>query len=590
MKAFFKSFFASFLALVVFAILGIFLLIGFIASVTTSDKPFVGSKAVLVLDLSGKFNEQSHDNPFSALIKETDKEAPSLYDLVRMIHHAKSDSSVKGIYILCGNNANGFAASEEIRKALLDFKLSKKFIIAYGEAVSQKGYYIGNTADKIYCHPQGGIEWSGFSSNLLFLKGMLDKLEIQPQIFYAGKFKSATEPLRESKMTDANRIQTSVWLGDLYNRFLEAASIARKLDTAKLRSLAVNGSIQTAHDAWANGLVDGLKYDDGVKKVLTDLLKLDERAKINFVTFYEYSKAVTYKQEGSNGKIAVIYADGDIVSGNGDNEQVGSDAFRTLIRKARLDKEIKAIVFRVNSPGGSSLASDVIWREISLARKEKPVVVSMGDVAASGGYYISCNADSVFANANTITGSIGVFSIVPNFQSFFKNKLGITFDGVKTAPYADMGSGERPLTEAEKHFFQAGTDSIYFTFKTRVADGRKKDVVYIDSIAQGRVWTGRRALIAGLVDRIGTMQDAVDCAARMARLKDYRVKEYPEKKNILEQIMNSYKKSIRKDLIREEIGEDQMRVWKQVKQVKQMIGIPQARLPFSVEINQIICF
>ena len=590
MKAFFKSFFASFLALVVFAILGIFLLIGFIASVTTSDKPFVGSKAVLVLDLSGKFNEQSHDNPFSALIKETDKEAPSLYDLVRMIHHAKSDSSVKGIYILCGNNANGFAASEEIRKALLDFKLSKKFIIAYGEAVSQKGYYIGNTADKIYCHPQGGIEWSGFSSNLLFLKGMLDKLEIQPQIFYAGKFKSATEPLRESKMTDANRIQTSVWLGDLYNRFLEAASLARKLDTAKLRSLAVNGSIQTAHDAWANGLVDGLKYDDGVKKELTDLLKLDERAKINFVTFHEYSKAVTYKQEGSNGKIAVIYADGDIVSGNGDNEQVGSDAFRTLIRKARLDKEIKAIVFRVNSPGGSSLASDVIWREISLARKEKPVVVSMGDVAASGGYYISCNADSVFANANTITGSIGVFSIVPNFQSFFKNKLGITFDGVKTAPYADMGSGERPLTEAEKHFFQAGTDSIYFTFKTRVADGRKKDVVYIDSIAQGRVWTGRRALIAGLVDRIGTMQDAVDCAARMARLKDYRVKEYPEKKNILEQIMNSYKKSIRKDLIREEIGEDQMRVWKQVKQVKQMIGIPQARLPFSVEINQIICF
>ena len=585
MKAFFKTFFASFLALVIFAIIGVLILIGFIATITSSDKTIIGSNAVLVLDLSNKFTEQSRDNPFNALFSETDNNTPSLYDMIRMIRHAKSDSSVKGIYLLCGNNANGFAASEELRKAVLDFKKSKKFVIAYGEAVSQKAYYVANTADKVYCHPQGGIDWAGISSNLFFLKGMLDKLEIQPQIFYAGKFKSATEPLRETKMTEANRIQTSVWLGDLFNRFLEAAAVTRKLDTAKLRSLAVDGSIQTAHDALVNGLVDGLKYDDEVKKELSSLLKLDEHTKINLVTFADYSKAVSYKQDGSKGKIAVIYADGDIVSGNGDNDQVGSDAFRTLIRKVRLDKEVKAIVFRVNSPGGSSLASDVIWREISMARKEKPVVVSMGDVAASGGYYISCNADSIFANANTITGSIGVFSIVPNFQSFFKNKLGITFDGVKTAPYADMGSGERPLTETEKHFFQAGTDSIYFTFKTRVADGRKKNVVYIDSIAQGRVWTGSRALEVGLVDRIGTMQDAVDCAARMAKLNDYRVKEYPEKKNLLDQIMSSYKKSIRKDLIKAEIGEDQMRVWKQVKQVKQMIGVPQARLPFSIEIN-----
>jgi len=544
MKSFFKTLLASFLALVVFSIIGVLILIGFIAGLTTSDKPIVGRNAVLVLDLSDKFKEQSQDNPVSALINGSSNETPSLYDLVRMIHHAKSDSSVRGIYMLCGHNANGFASSEELRKAVLDFKKGNKFVIAYGEAVSQKGYYVGNTADKIYCHPQGGIEWAGFSSNLLFLKGMLDKLEIQPQIFYAGKFKSATEPLRETKMTEANRLQTSVWLGDLFNRFIQAASTARNLDTAKLRSLAVNGSIQTAHDALVNGLVDGLKYDDEVKKELSKRLKLNEGTNINFVTFADYSKAVTFKQEGYNGKIAIIYADGDIVSGSGDNEQVGSDAFRTLIRKARLDKEVKAIVLRVNSPGGSSLASDVIWREISLARKEKPVVVSMGDVAASGGYYISCSADSVFADANTITGSIGVFSIVPNYQSFFKNKLGITFDGVKTAPYADMGSGERPLTESEKHFFQAGTDSIYYTFKTRVADGRKKNVAYVDSIAQGRVWTGSRALEVGLVDRIGTMQDAVDCAARMARVKGYRVKEYPEKKNFFEQLMNNYKKSI----------------------------------------------
>ena len=585
MKGFFKTFFASLLALVIFTIIGVFVVIGFIVSATSSEKPLIGSNAVLVLDLSNQFKEQTQENPFSALMKKGESETPALYDMVRMIRHAKSDSAVKGIYILCGNNVNGFATSEELRKAILDFKTTKKFVIAYGEAISQKGYYVGNTANKIYCHPQGGVEWAGFASNIMFLKGMLDKLEIQPQIFYAGKFKSATEPLRETQMTEANRLQTSVWLGDLYSHFLEAASISRKIDTAKLRSLAQNGSIQTANDALVNGLVDGLKYDDEVKKELYIKLQVSEISKINFVTFGDYAKSVEFKQTGGEKKIAIIYADGDIVSGSGDNEQVGSDAFRAIIRKARMDNDVKAILFRVNSPGGSSLASDVIWREISLARKEKPVVVSMGDLAASGGYYISCNADSIFANTNTISGSIGVFSIVPNFQSFFKNKLGITFDGVKTAPFADMGSIDRPLNETEKRFFQAGTDSIYHTFKTRVAEGRKKDIVYVDSIAQGRVWTGSRALQVGLVDRIGTMQDALDCAARMAKLKDYKVKEYPEKKNIFEQIMNTYKKSIKKDLIKEEIGESQMRVLQQVKQVRQMIGVPQARLPFSVDIN-----
>ncbi len=585
MKGFFKTFFASLLAMIVFTVICVFVLIGFIVSASSSDKPTVGRKAVLVLDLSSKFKEQAVDNPFGALMNEADNDVPSLYDMVRLLKHAQSDSSVKGVYILCGNNNNGFAASEELRKALLSFKASGKFILAYGEAISQKGYYVANTADKLYCHPQGGVDWGGFSSNMMYLKGMLDKLEIQPQIFYAGKFKSATEPLRETQMTDANRLQTSVWLGDLYSRFLEAAATSRNLDTTKLRDLAVTGAIQTAHDAFANKLVDGLKYDDQVKKELQTWLHIDEKDKINFVSFGDYAKAVSYKNSFGEDKIAVIYADGDIVSGNGDNEQVGSDAFRTLIRKIRMDKSVKALVFRVNSPGGSSLASDVIWREISLTRKEKPVIVSMGDVAASGGYYISCNADSIFANANTITGSIGVFSIVPNLQSFFKNKLGITFDAVKTAPYADMGGSDRPLNETEKRFFQASTDSIYQTFKTRVADGRKKDTAHISSIAQGRVWTGSRAIGVGLVDRIGTMQDAMECAARMAKLKEYAVKEYPEKKNIIEQLLSNYKKSIKKDLIKEEIGEGQYRLIKELKQVKEMVGIPQARMPFTMDIR-----
>lgn len=343
MQGFFKTFFASLLALIIFTVIGFFILLGFIASATSADKPVVGRDAVLVLDLSSEFKEQTQENPLDALVNGVDHEAPSLYDMVRMIQHAKSDSAIKGIYVLCGNNNNGYAASEELRKALVDFKTSKKFLIAYGEAISQKGYYVGNAADKIYCHPQGGLDWAGFSTNLIFLKGMLDKLEIQPQIFYAGKFKSATEPLRETQMTAANRLQTSVWLGDLYTDFLHTAAAARKLDTAQLRTLAVQGSIQTAQDALQNKLVDGLKYDDEVKREIQDRLRISFREKINFVTFGDYAKAVDYKGEYSSNKIALIYADGDIVSGNGDNGQVGSDAFRALIRKARLDNEVKAV-------------------------------------------------------------------------------------------------------------------------------------------------------------------------------------------------------------------------------------------------------
>lgn len=584
MRNFFKIFFASLLALIVFTVIGLFLLIGFISSATTSEVPVVGTKAVLVLDLSVNFKEQAEENPFGSLISATETTIPSLFDVVRLIDHAKADSSVKGIYILSSDNANGFSSSEELRKAILSFKKSGKFVIAYGETMTQKAYYVASAAERVYVHPQGGLEWSGFSSNLFFLKGMLDKLQIEPQIFYAGKFKSATEPLRETKMTEANRLQTSVWLGDLYSAFLNAASQARKIDTAVLHQLANEGSIQSATDALKFQLVDDLKYDDEVKTELLKRLKKGPTSSINFVTINEYA-AATSLDSYSGGKIAILFAQGDIVSAEGDEQQVSSDVFKNVIRKARLDSDVKAIVLRVNSPGGSALASDVIWREISLARKAKPVVVSMGDVAASGGYYIACNADAVFANETTITGSIGVFSIVPNFESFLKNKLGITTDRVRTAPYADMGAGDRALTDPEKRFFQASTDSIYHTFKSRVAEGRKRDIVYVDSIAQGRVWTGKRALEAGLVDKIGTLQDAITHAAKLAKLDDYRLRQYPEKKSLLEQIMGNYKRSIKTTLIKEELGVEQWNILQQFKQVKQMVGEPQARMPYFLTIH-----
>lgn len=586
MRGFLKIVLATFVSLILFTIIGVFILIGIATAAASSDKPLIGSKAVLVLDLSVPFKEQFVEDPFSAILNEGEAEPPSLFQVIQLLKHAQKDSAVKGMYILCASNANGFAASEELRKAVVEFKNSGKFVIAHGEVISQKGYYIASAANEVYCNPQGGLEWNGLSSNLFFLKGMLDKLDIQPQIFYAGKFKSATEPLRETQMTEANKLQTSVWLGELYNQMLQATAMSRGKDTAYLRELAVKGMIQTPADAKKYGLIDDLKYDDEIKAVISKKLKQELKSKINFVTLSDYAQATDFEPSGSE-KVALVYANGDIVSGQGDNESIGSDNYKNILRKIRFDKSIKALVFRINSGGGSALASEVIWREISLIRKEKPVVVSMGDVAASGGYYIACNADSVFANANTITGSIGVFSVVPNMQAFFKNKLGITFDGVKTAPYADMGDISKPLSENEKRFLQASVDSIYATFLSRVANGRKRPVPAIDSIAQGRVWTGTTALKIGLTDRVGGLQDAIDCAARMADIKknDVKLKEYPEKKSLIEQIMGGYKKSVSQSFISEQIDPSLMQVTRELKQVKQMVGVPQTRLPFLVNIQ-----
>jgi protease-4 len=587
MKNFFKIFFASLLALIVFTMLAFFVfvgIIGLIASASSSDAPEIKSKSVLVLDLSETFPEQSKEDPFAVFMNTTDKEIPSLYDMVRMIKAAKNDTLIKGIYIQGAGNGNGFAASEELRKALEDFKSSKKFIWSYGETMSQKAYYVTSVSDFVAVHPQGGLEFFGMSSSLFFIKGMLEKLDIQPQIFYAGKFKSATEPFREYKMTDANRLQTSIWLGDLYNHMLVSVGRSRKMDTAALRKLAVTGAIQSAGDAKNNGLVDDLLYDDQFKSQLNKKLGNGANDKINFVTFHDYARSADYRQSGSN-RLAIVFADGDIDGSNESEGTVGSDAYKALLRKIRLDNSIKAVVLRVNSPGGSALASDVMWRELELMKQQKPVVVSMGDVAASGGYYISCNADSIFANESTITGSIGVFGIIPNMEKFFNNKLGVSFDQVKTGPYADLGGIDRALTEPEKKFIQSSIDSTYYTFKSRVAAGRKKSVDMVDTIAQGRVWTGNRALGVGLVDRIGTLQDAVNCAARLGKISSYSVREYPEKKSFIEKLTGSAEKSIRQKLVKKEIDEVAWRWMEEGKKIRKMAGIPQAKLPFTFDLR-----
>ena len=582
MRGFFKMFLASFISLVVFTLLAVFIFMAIVAGLASSDKPKINKNSILVLDLGQRFPEKQQSD-FSARIGGT-ADIPGVYDVVRLIHRAKSDNDISGILVKADDNANGFASSNEIRNAIIDFKGSGKFVLSYGDMMSQDAYFVANAAQKVYVNPAGMFSWKGYAVSLAFVKGLLDKLQIEPQIFYAGKFKSATEPLRATEMTPENELQTTAWLNDLYGYFLEQTAAARKIDTATLHNLANTGAIQTPQDAATHKLIDGVKYDDEVKAELKQLLRIGKDDRLHFVPVSTYHEAVSVRKTGKD-RVALIYAEGVILDGEGTSTDIGGERFRKLIRKARMDKSVKAIVLRVNSGGGSALASEIIWRELKLAKDEgKPVVVSFGDVAASGGYYIACGADSIFASANTITGSIGVFSVIPNMTGFFKNKLGITFDGVKTGTYADGPAVSRPLNEMEKAQMQSSVDRIYLTFKQRVAQGRKKDIAYIDSIAQGRVWSGTDAVAIGLVDRIGTLQDALNSAAKMAKLDDYGIREYPESVNWLDDLLGK-KKVEPVTLLRKELGEENYNVYKELLRIRQMTQSAQARMPFEFYIQ-----
>lgn len=581
MRIFFKAFFATLLALFVFSLIGIFIIGGIASSISKEEAVIIPQHAVLVLDISENFEERHIADPFSEFMERKKGKKPSLSELVQIIQYAKTDSAIKGIYIKAVQNPNGFAATEEIRNALVSFKASGKFIIAYGETITQKAYMIANVADKIYTHPQGGLEWNGFNYETLFLKGLLDKLEITPQVFYAGKFKSATEPLRFTEMSEPNKIQTKAWLNNIYQTLLQNTSTARSVSKDTLFMLADNGRIQTPYDAVKYHLVDATLYDDQFKKVVSKSLHQKENEDIAFVHLHDYAGSVALRKRGSD-KIAVVYASGDIVMGKDQKEAIASDDYRILLQKLRKDESVKAVVLRVNSPGGSSLASDIIWREIDLLKKEKPVVVSMGDYAASGGYYISCGADSIITDANTITGSIGVFSIIPNFKGLMNNKLGISFDGVKTGKFSDFPTSTRALTDVEKRFVQSGVDSIYYTFKSRVAAGRRRSIEYIDSIAQGRVWTGTDAVANGLADRIGDLNEAIRVAAKMAHLTSYGIKSLPEDKSFFESFFEDYKEETKVKMAKELVGAAQFDMWQQLQSVQKWMIQPQARLPIFV--------
>ncbi len=595
MKQFFGAFFGSIVGLLITGIIMALIIGGFIAAGLKGAFDGDGQKlfstkenSVLHLKLDGAISERGMDNPFEEL--DLGPFMPpavlGVRSIVRSIEHAKTDDNIKGIYLDIKHLEAGYATIEEVRNALIDFKKSKKFIYAYSEAYSQKGYYIASTATKLYMNPQGGMEFKGLSAQLMFFKNMLEKLSIEMQIFRHGKFKSAIEPFMLDKMSEANRLQTETYMNSIWNSILEGISKERGISIDKLNELANNLSIDSPESALNNKLVDGLLYEDEVMDLLRKDLNLKEKDKITFAEISKYQKSVKdpKKKIGTKQpKIALIYAVGSIESGEGDEETIGSDRIAKAIRDARQDSSVKAIVLRVNSPGGSALASDVIWREMTLAKKVKPTVVSMGDVAASGGYYISCSADRIFAQPNTITGSIGVFGVLPNLQKAFADKLGINIDTVNTNKHSDVGTPFRRVSESEYAYIQNGVEKVYETFIGRVAEGRKTTPALVDSIGQGRVWSGVDALKINLVDELGGINEAIAYAAKMAKITDYKIEEMPKRKDPFSMFLNNKEDEMEARLIKKNLGA-QYQFLMHVQDIIKLKGV-QARLPYEISIN-----
>ncbi|MFD0764168.1 signal peptide peptidase SppA [Mucilaginibacter lutimaris] len=592
MKQFFKFVLATIVGVTLMAVIGLALLLGLIAAAAGSDKAVdVEANSVLHIKFTSPINERTPNNPLANLgfLGLDGDKSIGLNDILASIKKAKTDNNIKGIFLDESYMMSGQATTEEIRNALIDFKKSKKFVIAYSEIYTQGFYYLASVADKVYINPKGIFEFRGFSSEITFLKGALDKLGIEAQVIKVGTYKSAVEPYILTKMSDANRLQVTSYLGSMYDHFLTGIAKSRNINKDSLFNYANSGLIQQPEDALKYKLVDGLKYKDEILSDLKSRTGKAEKKDLSGVELADYLKSGSKpetdpKDVTSSNRIAVVYASGEITGGDGDDNTIGSETISKALRKVRMDDKVKAVVLRVNSPGGSSLASDVIWREVMLTKKVKPIIVSMGDVAASGGYYIACAADSIIAEPNTITGSIGIFAILPNMQKLFNDKLGLSFDGVKTGKYADLGDVSRPLSPEERAILQNSVNHGYDDFTKAVANGRGKTQQYINSIGQGRVWTGTQALKIGLVDKLGNINDAIASAAKKANLKGYKLVAYPEQKSIFNKFGEGLTAEVKAHFVKAELGEN-YRYYEQIKGVTKMMRTPQARMPYDVIIK-----
>ncbi len=591
MRPFWRSFWASTLAYFFIAFLGVLILIFTVWIVFDEEEFEYEEHSVLEMNF-GRVSELSN-----AEISFTGSDIQTHYtiglrEIKLALNAAEKDDKIDGVLLnLPTNLSAGMATVEEIRNSILKFRDSKKFVIAYSDYYTQKGYYLASAADEVYLNPAGVVEFKGLGAELMFFKGTIDKLGIDMQIIRGSnnKFKSAVEPLMLDSMSDANRKQTMTYLNAMWNQMLKGISVSRGISINELNEMADSIYVRNGETSLSYRLVDDLLYKDEVLDILKSKTKASSIDEINFLDFgqYAYHKDQDIKIENADQdeNIAVIYAVGGINSGSGSRETIGSETLSKAIRDARLDEDIKAVVLRINSPGGDALASDVIWREVVLTKQEKPVIVSMGDLAASGGYYIACAADKIYAQPNTITGSIGVFGIIPNIGPMLEEKLGVTTDRVMTNEHA-VFSIFQPLSDEEKLIVQQGVDDIYDDFTKKVAEGRGMTQADVDSIGQGRVWAGTDALNIGLVDELGGIDDALYFAAEKAGVKksDINVKVYPEWDNGIMDFLRQMELGKEEAQTGVAASDQVMKMIQTIDQMSSMRGV-QARLPYEVIIE-----
>ena len=585
MKEFFKFMFASMLG--TFLVLLILFLISFgivagIVIAASSEEVSIDKNTVLVIKMDKPVADRSPKLPGFGMFGA--EKYSGLTEILHNLKKAANDKNISGIYLDLSEIQAPMATIEEIRQGLLEFKKSGKFIWAYSEGYDQKAYYLVSAADKIYLNPMGMVFFKGLSANVMFLKGTLEKLDVKVQVIRHGKFKAATEPLFLDKMSPENRKQTTELIMDLWETMTGGISASRHISRDDLNRIADSLKLGRAAEALKYKFVDQLAYKDEFLKDLRSKIGLGEKSKIKTITIDKYTDVDDPElKKSSKDKIAVIYAQGSIAGGEGDDQSIGSERISKAIRKAREDDKVKAIVFRINSGGGDGLASDVIWREVVLAAKSKPVVASFGDVAASGGYYIACPATKIIAEPNTITGSIGVFGLVPNLEGLMKNKLGITFDEARTNKNSGFIPVQRALTPFEYATIQREIENFYDQFITKVAEGRKISKAQVDSIGQGRVWSGTQAIKIGLIDEFGGLDKAIAVAAELAKLKSYKLLSLPEQKEPIQQILDELFGNSPDTRIQSVMGED-YKYYRMIKDLRGMKGV-QARTLYEYELN-----
>lgn len=567
-----------------FAGFALFMFIFITISIFDTDEQItVASDTLLEIKFNNEFTERSsfsRQRNITSFIPKLRREI-GLDDAISSIDAASKDENILALYLNLNNFRGGaYPKMEAVRRALLKFKDSGKPIFAYGNSISQKAYYIASIADNIYMAENGNLDFRGLAIEMMFLKGTLEKLDIDAQVFQAGKYKSAIEPFNRDQMTAENREQLSEYLNSVFNSMLEDLSEIEKFNETDFESIADNYLIRNSDDALNYRLVDSLVNERGFFEIVKEKLNRRSDEYLNKVKLRDYINIQESDLPYSRDRIAVIYALGEIHEGIGDNESIGTENIINALVTARRNSSVKAIVIRLNSPGGSALTSDLIWKEIVKTKEEKPVIVSMSDIAASGGYYISCAADTIIAEETTLTGSIGVWGMIPNMKEFYKENLGITFDRVKTSKYADMMTTAKPFSREEKKILQNEVDRIYDVFLGRVAESRVMSIEEVNKLGQGRIWTGVQAAENGLVDEIGGLNRALEIAAEMAGIEKYRLYEYPKLKEPFEKVMDLlYEDAV--SVFSERTEFYGMEIVDKLRKLQSLDGI-QARLPFEI--------